>query len=203
MNVRLQYELEFMGGIYFEDALQMNQYSVSLQLLTQTSNTVNIGIAMERLKAFVYSELNSAVFFGPKDADKAELFAMIGTNVVTLPDEPVDQIIGMALYCKLNAIMQEHMIVTDLDIQSYLGDSVWYKHSDDDALGPCAKDGWWHLPTCQHNNIDTASAEDKVVKVATTGWTEYGLDWPEPQPEQFGNTVVFTRIQKNENESAQ
>ena len=53
MNVRLQYELEFMGGIYYEDRLQLNQYSVSLQLLTQTTDALQTNIAMERLKAFV------------------------------------------------------------------------------------------------------------------------------------------------------
>jgi hypothetical protein len=36
---------------------------------------------------------------------------MMGINVTTLPEEPVDQIIGMMLYYKLNAIMEGRMIV--------------------------------------------------------------------------------------------
>ncbi len=203
MNVRLQYELEFMAGIYYENSLQMNHYSISLQLLTQTSNSMAINIAMERLKAFVYSELNSAVFFGPNDMEKADMFSIIGANVVTLPDEPVDQIIGIMLYCKLNAIMQDRMIITDLDIQSYLGDSVWYKHDVDDTIGPFLEEGWWHQPSCQHNSIETEPAENKVVKVSSTGWNEYGLDWPEESVPAAGNTVVFANFQKNENEPAQ
>jgi hypothetical protein len=43
---------------------------------------------------------------------------------------------------------------------------------------------------------------DKVVRVATTGWTEYRLDWPEAQ-ENAGNTVVFANFQRNENQPTQ
>lgn len=202
MNVRLQYELEFMAGIYYDGRLQLNHYSVSLQLLTQSTDSVRTNIAMERLKAFVYSELCDTVFVGPADHDKAEMLAMLGMNITTLPDEPVDQIIGVMLYCKLNAIMEDQMLVTKLDIQSYLGDSVWYQHDEDDAIGPFREDGWWHKPTCQHNDIELETESEKVVRVATTGWTEYRLDWPEAQ-EHTGNTVVYANFQRNENEPTQ
>jgi hypothetical protein len=203
MNVKLQYELEFMAGIYYEDLLQLNSYSVSLQLLTQSADPVMTNIAMERLRAFVYSELRDTVFVGPAGQDKAEMFSILGANVTTLPEEPVDQIIGIMLYCKLNSIMEEQLIVTKLDIQSYLGDSVWYQHDEDDALGPFRNPGWWDISTCRHSDIDKDSTESKVVKVAATGWTEYGLDWPDQQLENTGNTVVFANFQKNENEPAQ
>ena len=202
MNVRLQYELEFMAGIYYDGALQLNSYSVSLQLLTQNTNALYTNIAMERIKAFVYSELCDTVFVGPADHEKAEMLAVLGMNVTTLPDEPVDQIIGIMLYCKLNAIMEDQMLVTKLDIQSYLGDSVWYQHDEDDAIGPFKADGWWHRATCQHNDIEPESESEKVVRVATTGWTEYRLDWPETQ-ENTGNTVVFANFQRNENQPTQ
>lgn len=202
MNVRLQYELEFMAGIYYEGCLQMNQYSISLQLLTQSTDALTTNIAMERLKAFVYSELCNAVFFGPDNQQQAEMFSVMGVNVTTLPDEPVDQIIGVMLYCKLNAIMENQMIVTKLDIQSYLGDSVWYQFDEDDAIGPFKNDGWWHEAGCQHC-FDLEPQADNVVKVANKGWSEYGLDWPESQSENTGNTVVFANFQRNEDQPTQ
>ena len=203
MNVRLQYDLDFMAGIYYENRLQINNYSASIQLLTQISNSVEINIAMERVKAFVYAELADTVFFGPQDGEKAEMFQILGTNVTTLPDQPVDQIIGIMLYCKLNAVMQGRMIVTKLDIQSYLGDSVWYSHDEEDAIGLFAEDGWWHKESCQHNAIDSDPASGKVVKVVNSGWHEYGLDWPEAVQENTGNTVVFANFTTNENQPTQ
>lgn len=202
MNVRLQYELDFSAGIYYEGRLQLNQYAVSLQLLTQNSNSLITNIAMERLKAFVYSELCDTVFVGPADQEKAEMLSILGINVTTLPDEPVDQIIGIMLYCKLNAVMENQMLVTKLDIQSYLGDSVWYQHDEDDVIGPFRDEGWWHEAGCRHS-FDTEPQTDNVVKVANKGWTEYGLDWPDTQENTAGNTVVYANFQRNDNQPTQ
>jgi hypothetical protein len=57
MNVRLQYDLDFLAGIYYDDRLQMNSYSVSMSLLTKTTDAVNTNIAMDRLKIFMHGEL--------------------------------------------------------------------------------------------------------------------------------------------------
>jgi hypothetical protein len=198
MNVRLQYDLDFLGGIYFEDQLQMNRYSVSLNLVTGTADPVDTNIAMDRIKAFVFGELEHSVFINGAQRERAELMHMMGINVTTLPEEPVDQIIGMMLYYKLNAIMEGRMIVRSLDISSSLGDSVWYQHDDEDSSGPFAQDGWWHNSSVQHNTVDVSDTDANIVKVVPNAWTEYGLAWPGDTPES-GNTVVFGNFPKNEN----
>ena len=202
MNVRLQYDFDFLGAIMFEGRLQLNSYSVSLSLLTHSTDAASTNIAMERMRAFVMVELENAVFIGPSEQEKAELLTMTGMNVVTLPEEPVDQVIGLMLYCKLNAVMEGRMTVTALDLQSSLGDSVWYQHDEDDAIGPFVQDGWWHRPTCQHNDVEPESTEN-VVKVSTAGWHEYGLEWPEEHSNNTGNTVVFANFQRNEKDPTQ
>lgn len=197
MNVRLQYNLEFLAGIYYEDQLQMNSYTASLSLVTKTSDANSTNIAMDRLKAFVYSELDSTVFMNSTNQARAEMMSIMGINVTTLPEEPVDQIVGMMLYYKLNAIMEGRMEVTQLDISSSLGDSVWYQHDEEDAAGPFANDGWWHLPTVQHDTI-TSNDTANVVKVIPNAWIEYGLMWPEAEHIPSANTVVFANFSKNE-----
>jgi hypothetical protein len=203
MNVRLQYDLEFLGGIYFEDQLQMNQYSVSLNLVTGTADPADTNTAMDRVKAFVFGELEHSVFMNGAQRERAELMHMMGINVTTLPEEPVDQIIGMMLYYKLNAIMEGRMIVRSLDISSTLGDAVWYQHDDEDPPGPFTQDGWWHDCTVKHNTVDFAEADENVLKVEPNAWIDYGLLWPNEQPlnttTTAGNTVVFGNFPKNEN----
>ena len=203
MNVRLQYDIEFLAGIYYEDTLQMNSYSASIQMLTMTNDMISTNIAMERLKCFVYSELANTVFISEKYQEKAEMMALMGINITTLPEEPVDQIIGMMLYTKLNAVLDGRMTVTNIDISSILGDSVWYQHNEEDELGPLAAPGWWHNSTVQHNSLDLIDTQDKVVKVTPSAWYEYGLLWPEEQAENPGNTVVFANFNKNENQPIQ
>lgn len=199
MNVRLQYDLEFLAGIYYEDTLQMNKYSVSMNLLTKTKDSASTNIAMDRIKAFIFGELDSTVFINQNNMERAEFLQMIGANVTTLPEEPVDQIIGMMLYYKLNAITEGRMAVTALDLCSSLGDSVWYQHDEDDLSGPFAQHGWWHDATIQHETIEHDPDPGNVVKVMSTGWYELGLDWPETQLPANANVVVFANFNKDEN----
>lgn len=200
MNVRLQYDLDFTAGVYIHGELHFNSYSVVLQLLTQTPNSQNSNIALERVKAFVYYELGSTVLLGPNDYDKADMLSVLGINITTLPDEPVDQIVGLMLYTKLNAVMEDRMVITSLDIQSTMGDCVWYLHSEGDAVGPFARDGWWSKSGRQHNDLDADTINDNVVKVTSTGWTDWDLDWPDAQTANNGNTVLFASFSRNENQ---
>lgn len=198
MNVRLQYDLEFLGGIYYQDLLQLNQYYVSLGLTTQTKNPADTNIAMDRLKCFVLGELDSTVFVNQAMQEQGELMSMMGINITTLPEEPVDQIIGIMLFQKLNAIMEGRMTVESLDISSSLGDRIWYQHDNEDAVGPFAQSGWWNDSGPGHSCLSLTST-DNVVKITDNQWREYNLEWPEETTEHTGNTVVFANFPKNEN----
>jgi hypothetical protein len=198
MNVRLQYDLEFLAGVYYEDQLQMNQYTVSLNLLTKTKDSASTNIALDRAKAFVHGALESSVFINQTNMERAEFMQMIGINVTTLPEEPVDQIIGMMLYYKLNAVMEGRMTVTGLDISSTLGDSVWYQHDEEDIAGPFAAEGWWHQASMQHETVEPNPESGNIVKVMSTGWYELNLEWPENTAPASANTVVFANFPRNE-----
>lgn len=201
MNVRLQYDIEFLAGIYYDDQLQMNSYNASLSLVTRTKDAKSTNVAMDRLKAFVYGEMESTIFINQAYRERAEMMQIMGANVTTLPEEPVDQIVGMMLYYKLNAIMEGRMEIVQLDISSKLGDGVWYMHGEDDLPGPFAQDSWWHHSGVQHDTLDPTDVVVNVVKVAPNAWIEYGLMWPETetaQPNQTANTVVFANFSKHE-----
>jgi len=198
MNVRLQYDLDFLAGVYYEDQLQMNRYTVSLNLLTKSKDSASTNIAMDRAKAFVHGALESTVFINQANVERAEFMQMIGINVTTLPEEPVDQIVGMMLYYKLNAIMEDRMTVTGLDIASSLGDNVWYQHDEDDLSGPFAEDGWWYRASMQHESIERDPEPGNIVKVMSTGWYELDLEWPENTATVSDNTVVYANFPRNE-----
>jgi len=198
MNVRLQYDLEFLAGIYYDDQLQINSYEVSMNLLTKTSDSASTNVAMERLKAFVHGVLESTVFINQTNQEHAEFLQLAGCNVTTLPEEPVDQIIGMMLYYKLNAVMENRMVITNLDVASRLGDGVWYQHDEEDVAGPFAEDGWWHKSSTQHETIEREATPGNVVKVISTGWHEMALEWPENTLPPSDNTVVYGKFPRNE-----
>jgi hypothetical protein len=153
---------------------------------------------MDRLKCFVLGELESTVFINQSLQERGELMSMMGINITVLPEEPVDQIIGIMLFHKLNAIMEGRMTVDSLDISSSLGDSVWYQHDVEDAPGPFAQPGWWHDSGPSHSLLSPTDT-DNVVKITDNQWREYGLEWPEETAEHSGNTVVFANFPRNEN----
>lgn len=197
MNVNLQYSMSFQGGIYYDESLQLNSYDISLQMTTAIKDAVSINIAMERIKAFVFGELENVIFIKREYETQAQLLQAIGANVCTLPDEPVDQIIGMMLYCKLNAVAEGRIIVNKVDISSSLGDEVWFQHEEEDNLGLFAQDGWWHKHTCQKDDLDTEAMAENVVKVESSGWHEYGLDWHDNQNNEKAK-VVYPDFRKHE-----
>lgn len=196
MNVNLQYDTDFLAGIYYDDSLQLNSYSISMHMVTQSKDAAVTNIAMERLKAFVQTELSNVVFINQTNDSMAETLYSAGCNICTLPEEPVDQIVGMMLYCKLNAIMEGQMIIDNLDISSVLGDSVWYQHYEEDSVGPFSADGWWYKNSTQKDTLELEDAADNVVKVQSTGWNEYGLDWPEVKLEKSAKVLDFKKHEK-------
>lgn len=90
------------------------------------------------------------------------------------------------------------MLITQLDIASQLGDNVWYKHSDDDNLGPFTADGWWHKNNVQHNSLQQTDMPHNVVNLERNGWIDHGLNWAGEQ-EDNGNVVVYANFPRHEN----
>ena len=134
MNVRLQKTLTFTSGVWYDDTkhLQMNTYTVRVHLHTNTSNTADQNIAFGRMKYFVYYEMDSGIFVNQKLKEKSLQLLSSGLSVITMPTDPVDQMIGIMLYYKLNAIMEQRLIVTEVEIESCFGENLVYLHHEDE-----------------------------------------------------------------------
>ena len=198
MNVRLYYETAFLAGVYFDDRLQMNSYNVGMNLITCTADSANSNIALERVKTFV-NGLNSTVFINSCWPDHEEIMGQMGIDVTTLPEEPVDQIVGMMLYYKLNAVMEGRMEITQLELSSSLGDGVCYLHDVEDPVGPFHQPGWWYDPTAIRTKNTPTDTTINIVKIKHKNWREFGLDWPDSESKEVANTVVYANFTKNEN----
>lgn len=198
MNVRLTYETTFTGGTWFDEELIMSNYTVRLKMLTHTMDPTDQNIALERLKHFFY-EMHSTVFVNQTDVEQAEAFAAVGLNVTTLPEEPVDQIVGITLYHKLNAIMEGRMSITELSISSDAGDGIEYHHSQDEHSEIFEGTGWWNDPTPLHDDLEIESDGDNVVALdALDAWRELELAWNNTDVVTDLGTVVFANFNSNE-----
>lgn len=198
MNVRLQRRFAFTAGSYFDNQLIMSDFEFKITMVTNSYDAECHNIALERIKFFVMQCLDSTIFIKHTN-DRCLQFASLGINITTLPEEPIDQIIGLMLYCKLNAIMEDHMIVTDLAIESGIGDRVVYLHNEEEPLGPLAQVGWWNEPDLMHLHQDFISAEQVIDLKKNLTWREFDLAWPIAETDKpTGNVVVFPNFNKDE-----
>lgn len=202
MNVRLKFNLSFCAGIWFENSLQMNNYIVDLYLLTNTNNSDDHNVCIERIKYFLYREIESTVFIQQNDSVQIQALAAAGIKITTLPEEPVDQIIGLVLYSKINAMLENRMIVTALNIESELGDNVQYLHNSQEVENVIPDTGWWKDPGPVHSDIKHSIGKKKVVKInRINAWKELDLAWAEDSTtdqETNSATVLFANFIKDE-----
>lgn len=204
MNVRLRYNITFPAAAWFDGELMMTNYTLALNLLTQTMDPQDQNIALERIKYFLINELHSTIFINQTDDERAEIFTDIGLNVTTLPEEPVDQVVGIMLFYKLNAIMEGRMKITELVMSSEAGDSVEYFHNEHEHTDLFPSQGWWHEPTLKHSDVvleDDDDAENAIELHSEDQWKEQELGWAQEEVTQDLGQVVFANFTQSPNET--
>lgn len=192
MNVRLQHTMTFTAGVYYAGAIRMNNYIARFWMTTNSVDGESHNIAFERIKHFVYSCIDSTIFVNRSYTEKCRKLVEAGVGITTLPDEPVDQVIGIMLHSKLNAIMEDRMIIVETELSSDLGDNMVYLHGEGENGGPLEQDGWWKDADLTHYDIELVD-EGKLVSVPHTSvWRDLDLSWPdETDQPSTDNTVIF------------
>jgi hypothetical protein len=170
-------------------------------MTTNHTDPATHNIALERIKHFVYNELDSTVFIHTQHDAQCRKFVEAGLNITTLPTEPVDQIVGIMLFHKLNAIMEQYMVIEETELSSVLGDNITYLHSENEITSNIELSPWWTSPDlvhCDQNFLET----DKILSLPqASAWRDLDLGWPEETTDSnTGNVVVFANFKNNETE---
>ena len=202
MNVRLRYSVTFPAGVWFEEQLLMGNYTLTMNMTTQTLDPLDQNIALDRIKYFLLNEMHSTVFVSQAESDQAEAFAQLGMNVTTLPQEPVDQIVSIALYYKLNAIVEGRMKITELMFCSDTGDNIEYFHNENEHTDLFPAGGWWNQAGLTHSDIVFDEEDsDQAQPTAEEEWQEQELSWNQAQPTSDVAQVVFANFDQYQNET--
>ena len=200
MNVRLRYTTKLTAGLFFSDQLYMNNYQISLNMVTASEDGDDHNIALDRIKYFLHNQLKSTIFINSDNTEQCRALANAGLKITTLPEEPIDQVIGIMLYCKLNAILEDRLIVPEVEIASELGDNIVYFHDEQEPQGPFETVGWWKESDAVHCDLSLFDNE-KVVALHHIGasWRDLGLHWEDPIIDlNDDNKVVFADFAKDE-----
>ena len=200
-NVRIGISPHFYAATHLLGKMVMNSYHINVQLVTVTDDHIDQNIALERIKYIINEQFADSVLVDQEEKEAIKLYENAGIKVIPFPVEPVDQIIGIALHCKLNSIVEERVIVTDLDITSTAA-GVSYLHGEDEMRGPFEVDGWWSNaePECTKQKKPRGK---KVVSLPTTEtWKSLGYEWEEDHnPEDITIEVILDTKNKPKKES--
>jgi len=200
MNVKIGYTTQFIAAVWWDGRLIMSTYDVTFKLITAGMDPANTNTALDRLKYMVEEYLIDTVFVNHTEIDQIKKLKAAGINVIIMPEEPVDQILGMMLYSKISAVMEGHMLVRSVMLSSTAGDGVIYEHDSTESVAPFDQPGWWNSsdPHCEEQ---TKRNPGKVfVITAMNQWRDLGLEWVDNDNKhnEDGNDLVFTEFKKNE-----
>ncbi len=178
--VRLGFNPQFFAGVHTPAGVIMNSYHVDMQMMTVSNSSYDQNIALARIKYVIFEEFCNSIFIEETETDAIAAYEAAGFKCVAFPAEPADQIVGLALFFKLNSITEGMMQVLDLNLHSDAGGGVTYLHNDDEEPGPFDDDGWWH----GSNPICSAGRQTgKVVPIADVTWKSLDLEWDDETDE--------------------
>jgi hypothetical protein len=194
MNVKLGYTMHFTAGVWWDNHLIMSNYTATFKLITVTPDVRDSNVALERLRYLLSEVLTDAVFVNQIETDQIKKLKAAGIETILMPEEPVDQIVGMMLYSKANAIMEGRVAVRSVLLSSNVGDEVIYEHDLNESLAPFDKTGWWNNSTPYCENTTGKKSKDQVFLIASQKpWRDLDLDWFDLQVESDEeNVLVFT-----------
>jgi hypothetical protein len=193
MNVRFRQTLSFRAGYCFSDHFRMNLYTVNLSMITTSGTGDDHGIALARMQ-HLFESLDSSIFVEHTNREKIDAFTTAGLNVIALPEPPIDQIIGIILFKKLNAIFEGRLRVTEIGVSSELGEDIEFLHSENETVPSVSDSGWWGDPGPKLSDKAKGTAQQNVVKIKKVpSWKSLDLMWSDQDNELPTETVIFTR----------
>jgi hypothetical protein len=200
MNVKIGYTSHFIAGVWWDSRLIMSTYTVTFKMITATDSAQDTNTALDRLRYMVEEYLVDTVFIKDTDQEQIALLKAAGIKTIALPEEPVDQIIGMMLYSKLSAVMEGCMLIRSIMLSSTAGDDVIYEHDAQESVAPFNQPGWWSEPTPVCESESQQPSNDTVfVLNAVNQWRDLGLQWVSDTEDDAddSNVLVFAEFRND------
>lgn len=190
MNVRIAQLLTFNAGSWYNDSLEMNEYTVKLWMITNTYDDKEQNIAIQRIKHFMFNQIESTIFVDSFEKTRCRDFIRAGLNVTSMPNDPADQLIGIMLFHKLNAIMEDRIKIVEIEISA--GGGVVYLHGENETSDNLILPDWWSTADLTHCDLELTESEKVLSIPQNNAWRELDLAWQDqPTENSTGNIVVF------------
>jgi len=199
MTARIQRSFDLQMGVHFSSIFYLNLYEIDLHFNVETENIKEQNIALERIKFYLSGCLENSIFIHDKETDAIEKYMGANLKVSTLPEEPYDQIVGIMLMSKLNAITEGRLVISDISISSRMSDGVSCMYSIEENLGPFKDKDWWSENNTKINDYKYSPKNQKILKLMKpTDWSDVYLNWDNPDEpivqDIIANEIVYVNF---------
>ena len=199
MNVRLEKKYSWHSALVWDGEYMINGYEILLRMTTNTADSRLQNIAYNRLNYWIYNVMQDSVLLAEHN-ESISVFHATGQRVILLPEEPVDQLVGMMLYSKLGAIMRGNIQINELIISSRVGDEMAYCHSEDEALGPFAAPGWWSDTGVKWSDAKGRRSRNNIIAInRIPEWKDLDLEF-HPEADTKNSDVLYAQFRKDEDQ---
>ena len=198
MNVRLSGTWQWQSGIVYKDYFYINTYTAKIYMHTTSMSGSDHDVAHGRMEYWFHEVMQDAVLINA-DSANVKAYAATGQRLLLFPDQPVDQLVGIMLCLKLNAITEGRMIITDVDLSSVHGADMQYHHNHSEAVGPLGAAGWWQDNRPIWNHAASHTRGSKVVSLnRAADWHSLDLDWQSTTSSVKDSSIVFADFDRDE-----
>jgi len=145
-----------------------------------TEDTREQNIAIERVTHFLGSVIEDCLFISIEQKDAINKYHAAGIKVCTIPEDPYDQIIGLILLNKCNAIMEGKIVMTEILIGSKLSNLIKFELYHEVATAEYDGKHWYNDGSLVI--ADKFNKKDKIVNLFDhncDSWKDLGLTWKE------------------------
>jgi hypothetical protein len=100
MNVRLEKTFNFLANVYLDNTVFSNKYMLQVEFMTNTYDHLEQNIALDRLRHMLYNKFSNRLFISKENKNTADQFELLNFKTALMPEAPVDQLVGIMLFCK-------------------------------------------------------------------------------------------------------
>jgi hypothetical protein len=193
--IRLEKLLTWNSCITYDEGHVINEYVATIGFHNESENEQQQSLAYQRLKWWIYDVMQGALIINEEDP-LLEMYRSTRQQVLAVPGDPVDHLVTMMLYLKLNAIMEGRLIIDEIKLSSEQGDHVCYLHSNEEDGIVFDTQGWWVDPRPIWQTRAANAILDNVVSLdRPCEWADLGLGWDQSQRQ---SQVVYADFGRNE-----
>lgn len=155
---------QFNCSLIHNDFIYPNQYNISVSMIPAGQDEELFKIGFKKLKYFIYDYLDNSILIKEQHPLINELIS-IKNNTIQLPNNTNDLILATVLFHKFSAILKNNIIITEITIDSRIGDHV--KYTVNTSNHELDKNAWWNNNGVETNDYDTFPSWDDLYKLNT------------------------------------